>query len=452
MPKDKKPVKEIPEEENIITPEEFEEIEKKEKKKGVSVKPKPEKKPQESKAGLLDRMGGRSGKTNVDELFLRLEKIEAKMEAGEGLRQATEEKMTRLSEEIGELRSAILEKERTFNKMESGFDKVKDMFEEIKPSKLRADLEKKDDAIEKMAAKLEAFDTKVSEMKKSISDIAGIMEKIKSLKNMVSLSENISKKMERVEEDRNETSKIASKIESMFSELAEKMTEFHNYKDKIEFSSDSMHDIMKAMDMMEVKVENALKKDDMKKIDDRIEQMSTELGDSIQTVRDIVDDLVTSLKKGGVKDLLAKQGKSRIDEINKHLADIGKYEKTVGELKAQMAKIEQSNQAQTKSMLSQIGSLKKEALPETTRLRMEKTKKQQPDMSEEPAIRSQGDIDGMMERCHSLIDSGSIEEARKLYDSIVNRYEKSKDSPDYGNAEKVYSGIKKLYYRLQIYA
>lgn len=454
MAKKEKPA-DIPEEENVITPEEFDQLEKKEKKGKLGFlksKPKPE--------SMRKEAPGR-GRGDEEDLLMSVERMQAKIETIEDLRQATEEKISRLSEEIGELRSSILERDKTFNRVEGGFERVKEIFEELQPKKIRAELDKKEDAIDKIGARVEAFETKISDIKKNVADVVSIMEKIKDIKNVVAISETISKKMAKIEEDKKDTAKTAAKVESMFSELTEKMAEFHNYRDKIEFSSESMHDIMKSMDMAEVKLDNTVTKDDMKKVDDRFEQLEKDLSDKIQITRDIVDDLVTDLRKAGIKDLLAKQGKSRIDEINRRLSDINDYEKGLNSLKEDLAKLREEKDRDTKAILSELGKLRPGSQPAAPKQDSKKKKQQPSSTTIQPIQSSQAsqeqeddqledmDLSQLMEQCHSEIDSGNIEQARKLYQDVLSLYEQSKDSPQ---VQQLYGRLKRLYYRLQIYA
>jgi peptidoglycan hydrolase CwlO-like protein len=449
--KEKKPVQDIPEEENVITPDEFEQLEKKESKgrlRFLKAKPKPER----PKEDLMERGRPKSD----DDIVVAVEKIEAKLETMEDLRQTTEEKISRLSEEIGELRSSIMEKDKTFNQVESGFERVKEIFDEIQPKKIRAELDRKEDAIDKLGAKVEAFDTKISDVKRNVADVVSIMEKIKDIKNLVAVSETVGKKMAKIEDERKETAKIAAKVESMFSEITEKMSEFHNYRDKIEFSSESMHDIMKSIDMMEVRIENAVTKDDAKKTDDRFEQLEKDLTDKIQAVRDIVDDLATDLKKGGVKGLLEKQGKSRVDEINKKLSEIHDYDKGLKSLKDDVAKQKEEITRDMRALISEIDRLKaggatkrdskkepkKGAVPAQTAAQIEE------EADAYTASMEGQDIGQLMDECHGQIDRGNIEAAKKTYNDILAVYEQSKDMP---GAEQLYGRIKRLYYRLQIY-
>jgi chromosome segregation ATPase len=471
--KEKKPVEDIPEEENVITPEEFEQLEKKEKKGKLGfLKSKP-------KAGPPRRESIPRGRGDEEDLVMSVERIQAKIETIEDLRQATEEKISRLSEEIGELRSSILERDKTFNRVEGGFERVKEIFEELQPKKIRAELDKREDETEKIGAKVESFESRISEMKKNIAEVVSIMEKIKDIKNVIAVSETIGRKMAKIEEDKKDMAKTAARVESMFSELTEKMSEFHNYRDKIEFSSESMHDMMKSMDMVEVKLDNALTKDDMKKVDDRFDQMENDLSDKIQTIRDIVDDLVNDLKKGGVKDLLAKQGKSRIDEINRRLSEINDYEKGLNSLRQDFAKLREEKEKGMKTLLLELERLRaarpaiqpsprqdsrkkpsraaaqsiqaaREYVPQQPAREPEEMEyPDQPRPREEAQPAEEMDVIQLMEQCHSEIDSGNIEQARQLYQDVLSLYEQSKGTPQ---ARQLYGRLKRLYYRLQIYA
>ena len=115
--------KDISYEENVITPEEFEEIEKKEKGKKYKPVPKPVSAPKKQKE---------TEPTNFETLLLKIEKLEGKLEATENMIKATEEKIAKNTEEIGELRSSILERDRVFNRIESDFRLIKELSEEIK--------------------------------------------------------------------------------------------------------------------------------------------------------------------------------------------------------------------------------------------------------------------------------------------------------------------------------
>ncbi|MCK4714764.1 MAG: hypothetical protein KAT35_04260, partial [Candidatus Aenigmarchaeota archaeon] len=86
-------------ESNIITPKEFEVLEKKEGKK-IKIKKDVEKaEPVEKKPARHDKA------TDVDMILLKTEKLEGKIEAAAEFRESVEERLSGMNQEIGELRS-----------------------------------------------------------------------------------------------------------------------------------------------------------------------------------------------------------------------------------------------------------------------------------------------------------------------------------------------------------
>jgi len=321
--------------ENIITPEEFEELEKKETKKKFlgSVRKGKEEKPEKAKEKPEPEPKER---VSVDKLTLKVEKLEGKMESLEELRHAIDERFSRLSEEIGELRSSILERDRSFDKVEAGFKAMEEIVEELEPTKLRKELDKKSEEIVKNQARIEALGAQIKEMSKSIKDMRDLLAKIKDVKNLVSISNEMGRTLTKVEKERRTITKTSGKIETIFSELSKKISEFDSYKDKVDFNAETMHDLMKAIDMLEVKLEGVLKKEDMEKIDDRIKKIEIGYKDDVQDIKDIVSMLVSSLKRTSLKDVIEKQGIESVSGINERVSDLQRRMEAIEDLRESM--------------------------------------------------------------------------------------------------------------------
>lgn len=310
-------------EENVITSEEFEKLEEKEEKKKLLgfVRKGKEEKPEKPKE---EKPVEPKEKTPLDALTLKVEKLGGKIESLEEIRHAVDERFSRLSEEIGELRSSILEKDRAFDKVEAGFSRMEEIVEELEPTKLRKELDKRSEGIVKNQAKIEALGLQIKELSKTIKDFRDLLGKIKDVKNLVNISNEMSKIFTKVQQERRTINKTAGKIETIFSELSRKVSEFDSYKDKVDFNAETMHDLMKSLDMLEVKLEDVLKKEDMAKIDERIKKMETEVKDNVQDIKDIVNMLVSSLKKTNLKEIIEKQGIESVGSINDRVSQLQK--------------------------------------------------------------------------------------------------------------------------------
>jgi len=76
----------------------------------------------------------------VEELVLRLEKMDGRLAAAEEARARMDDRLARMSEQIGELRTMGLERERSMGLMEADFELIKAVFEEVKPSEIAKEL------------------------------------------------------------------------------------------------------------------------------------------------------------------------------------------------------------------------------------------------------------------------------------------------------------------------
>ncbi len=293
---DEKPKEDISPEENVITPEEFAEIEKREGKKKILIKP--VKKPKEEKKPKHE-----SGNAEIDNLILKTEKIEGRLEAIEEMRTLIDEKISRLSEEIGELRSALLEKERTFDKIEAGFSRIKDITESISPEKITEEFKKKEEAILKNEAKIESLDVKINDLKKSVEEVKDILSKVKSVKALTDMAAKIQKQINKIDEDKKFVSKTAGRIEAIFSELGNTVTELESYKEKIAFNEETMHELMKTMDEIDVRLDSMVTKDKLKKalaeINEKIDKMQINFDDKLYEMKDILETFISSMRKLG---------------------------------------------------------------------------------------------------------------------------------------------------------
>ena len=148
---------EVSPEKNVITPEEFDELEKKEGRKPPKKKEKEEERTEVSNA------------SDVEKIILKTEKLEGKFDALSAERQALSDRLSVLNEEIGEIRSSVLGRDRVFNEIQAEFKKMKDNIEEISPRSIAANLERGVQGIEVNAVKIEGLEAKNKELAKLVT-------------------------------------------------------------------------------------------------------------------------------------------------------------------------------------------------------------------------------------------------------------------------------------------
>jgi len=319
-----KPKENISEEENVITPEEFEKLEKEEGKNLPKLETK--------NKGRKD-----SGDISLDNLMFKIEKAEGRMEALDSQRAATDERISRLSEEIGELRSSLLEKERAFNTIESGFSKIKDATEEIQPQKIAKEMQKSSEQVLQFEAKIESLQLKLDELTRSNQKIRDILDKIKSFENIVAVLEEFQDKLNAIDENKKYISRQAGKVESIFSEINKKVKEFRQYQERIDLNKDMLNEVMKTTDMIEMKLEKLASKDDLTEFDGKLNKINLNYDDRVQDMKELMKKMLLTLKERGL-DKIMKDGPKvkQLDFASK--SDLSNLEKQLNDMKNNLAK------------------------------------------------------------------------------------------------------------------
>lgn len=329
--------------ENVMTPDEFSVLEEGENK--------PEQE-EEVKATKPDMESKSLSESNLlDQVVMKVERIEGRMEAMGELNKSFQDRATNLSEEIGELRSSLLEKEKMLNHIESQSKKVTEIFEEVKPENFMRELEKKEEEIAKNQVKIESLTAKNNELKESIINLEKIMEKVKSFENLVDMSEKITEKFSQIEENKKYTSRLASKVENIFSELNNRMKEFKNSIEKVEMNDETIKELMKSVDVMEIKVEKVVTKEELEKkekeLREDINNNKMDLEDRLYDLKDFLEDIIA--KSGGIKFLKSRQivpwrieMEEKIKQIDKMLknpgsgTDVNNFKKDMKNLKEEV--------------------------------------------------------------------------------------------------------------------
>ncbi len=217
--------------------------------------------------------------SRLDNMSITVEKLEGKMENERAVATGIEERISRLTEEIGELRSMILDRERGFNDIETGFKKIEAMAEEMQPEMIKKNLDRKERDIIQISVQMEKVDAIVSETNRQIKLFREQMDKIKSLDNLLRVSKDIEKNISKIKDTERYTGRMAAKTEELFTELDKRITQFATQSSKIDSLDELTKELMESFDKTEVKLKEAVFKEDLEKLKQSIaasDQKSTD--------------------------------------------------------------------------------------------------------------------------------------------------------------------------------
>jgi hypothetical protein len=484
-------------EENVITPAEFEELEKKEKK---SIKLK--KVHKKEKPSAAPRPVRHEKATDVEMLVLKTEKMEGKIEAMADYREAVDERFSGINQEIGELRSSVMERDRIIREVQKGFSRIEEMAAGMEPERIARQLAKKDESIEKNQAAIESLAVQVKQLRADMKANSEVLDNIRGIEEISDVVQILKQKMSKIEEDRKFTSRTAGKIETMFSDLSNKLGEFQSYKDKIAFNEETMHEIMKVVDMLETRFDETAKKDDLKKlegsIEEKLEGVKTGNDDRLYELKKLIDNLLSALKEGGIRGVLESVGKSKLDKMFATRGDLEEIRTKLDMLREATAQTARKKQIEFASERRGEGSdvfgivgeqparkipqaparekqesreIPEEALPKGETLpgkgSGKKAKRRIPpapsrkeasqagpekEAGVSPVLAIQGKVGSLINQAEEAIKMGNMDVSKNLYREALSMYNQLNRAESYQEATDIYDRIKRLYSRLRIYS
>ncbi len=432
------------------------------------------------------------------ELIIKIETLEGRLQAESERRAATDERISRLSEEIGELRSMILERERSIGNIEAGFEKIRDQLGEVKPELISKDLEKKEQTILETAGRMDKVEDLLDALRREVSGFREQVGKIRSFDNIIQMYDELNKKIAKIQESEQYVNRMSAKVESIFSELDKRIPEIVEFEEKTKTLQEVTTDLMKSLDKDEVKLKEAVYKEDLQKLqtglEDKIKKFESDTSDSVKKIdefgKSFIDlekkiDIISGIgeKMGGIEKRL-DEAASAVDVLGKNRLNAQDLEDRLGRLEAKEEKIGAEFKEQVRASVQQarqprgyelediVSRIRKqqlvarniemekrlhelEASIQQTKSYLEEGKFEDKPLA--PKKKSEQirivveELRNSIGTAHELIEHGKLGEAKEAYLKIWDAYGKLNDACDNkGIVEPVYKDIRRLHKRLDL--
>ncbi len=265
---------------------------------------------------------------SMENLLLKTEKLDTKLDIIDRFRGDTNERIIVLAEEIGELRSMIMETDRSFSQIETNFETMKDTVGDVEPLKIRKEFEKREQELTETKVKLEKLENMIKALEQEAKSFRETMEKIKSFENLVEVSKKIDKKISKIEDTKKYADKTAAKVESIFGEMSERLSDIEKERAKITKLDELTIEMAKMLDEVSSRLDKFQEKKDLKDFKKGIEDDMKTIKMSIQTktksgevkyipgvgeeFKKITEDFSElSSRVTGLKSIMEKQPKSK---------------------------------------------------------------------------------------------------------------------------------------------
>ncbi|MCK4967499.1 MAG: hypothetical protein KAS12_00465 [Candidatus Aenigmarchaeota archaeon] len=312
-------------------------------------------------------------KKQLDDFSFKLDKIDGRLEAEVGSREAINERLSTFAEEIGELRSMILDRERSFNEIQTGFEQMEINTKELHPKKIKADFEKMEKLITDNTIKVEKTELFLNSAKEELQKYRVQMNKIKSFDNISSSIDKLKEDLDQITDTKNYIDRKAAKVETIFSDLNDRLKDFNKEKIVIEKVDELTRDLLKSIDSIELIIEESALKED---IDKKLTPVTTSLNENsknittlLKTIREHTQKLqsfnpedIETIQKDfvGVErilDSLERRYTTGIKEIDTKLNTITESKTELDNFKNQI-EIQINNNENTKKTNTELFNLK----------------------------------------------------------------------------------------------
>lgn len=314
-----------------------------------------------------------TGDTNTA-MQIELEKLKAMIDNLREMKQATDETIRQMSESIGEIRSMVFQADGSLKEMEMKVEQINDDISEVRPAEISKKFKEISANTETSQITLEKHDKKFDDITTKLNETYDMLKGIGGLENLVNVNKNIQKKIEEMNELSKYVERLSLKVEKVFVDMNKNLDDFVSYKIKQEGIFDSVNDLVKNMDGINVKFEGYATKRDFQNVEEDLLVAKKELEDitkslpminislpePVMQIRKQMDDirmLIDSLEEQHRNGKLNLNDYKKIKEVNqKKLLDLE------SQIKDEWNKIVSSLKQVSEE---EINATPQEAVPET---------------------------------------------------------------------------------------
>jgi len=169
--------------------------------------------------------------------ILQSENIEGWVDALKGTVDMMNRKITRVSREMTDLKMGSTKKDSEISKIQSDINRFSSSLESMDTDKFTRQLVDTSGDLSKVKSELNTLDFKSKEMEKVVLELKVLLGKIKSIENLVDISKNINRELDRMEKSRKQASDVSEKFDA-------RRREFETLKTKIETNEENVSGLL----------------------------------------------------------------------------------------------------------------------------------------------------------------------------------------------------------------
>lgn len=216
-------------------------------------------------------------KIEAEQFMVEIEKLRVMIETMRESMKVTDESIRTISESIGELRSMILTADTSIRETAIKLEKIEDDVAEVKPQEISKKFREAMSIIDRHQLAIEKLERKTEDLGTKINAVYEMLKGIGSLENIGKINKEVQQKLEDINEAVKYIERIGVKTEKMFVDLSKGLEDLTLYKVKQEDVEESLKEIIKSLDALNVKFESYVSKRDLEEIKEDIIVMKKQI-------------------------------------------------------------------------------------------------------------------------------------------------------------------------------
>jgi hypothetical protein len=202
----------------------------------------------------------RSSEGNYD---VEMEKLKVMLDTVKESARVTDETIRNVSESIGEIRSMVFQADAELKENSIKMEKIEDDITEVRPQEIAKKFREFNDRFEKNQLELEMLERKASDVGEKINKVFEMLKSIGGIENLVNVNKEIQHKIDDVKEAMKYIERIGTKTEKIFVDLNKGLQNLVIIRAQQEDFNESLKDIAKNIDDINVKFEGYVTKKDL---------------------------------------------------------------------------------------------------------------------------------------------------------------------------------------------
>jgi hypothetical protein len=212
---------------------------------------------------ISSEIAGEKYKPSGPDYGIEIEKIKVMIDTARESGKVTDEAVRNISESIGEIRSMVFQADAELKENTVKMEKIEDEISEVRPQEIQKKFREINENFEKHQLELEKLSKKSEDSGEKINKVLEMLKSIGGIENLINVNKEIQKKLEDINEAMKYVERIGTKTEKMFIDLNKGLQDLIVIKAKQEDFNESLKDIIKNIDVLNVKFEGYVTKKDL---------------------------------------------------------------------------------------------------------------------------------------------------------------------------------------------